>query len=60
MEKQISVSDLAYLSPLFTAYDDRILKMDQMIDTLIEDLKEMEKKSHHLIEDNAFLRKQLE
>lgn len=31
-----------------------------MVDTLIDDLKEHDKKTHHLIEDNMFLRDQLE
>lgn len=31
-----------------------------MVDTLIDDLKELDKKTHHLIDDNAFLRSQLE
>lgn len=52
--------DLIYLAPLFMAYDDRIQKMDQMIDTLIDDLKELENKTQHLVEDNSYLRKQLE
>jgi hypothetical protein len=53
-------TDLSFLAPLFTAYDERISSLDNMVDTLIDDLKEQDKKLKHLIDDNMFLRDQLD
>ena len=47
---------MSYLAPLLIAYDERISSLDEMVDTLIDDLKEFDKKTHLLIDDNAFLR----
>jgi len=33
--------------------------MDETLDNLLEDIKELQKKSYHLVEQNDFLRKQL-
>jgi hypothetical protein len=56
----LHASDLSFLAPLFTAYDERISSLDSMVDTLIDDLKEQDKKTRHLIDDNMFLRDQLD
>jgi hypothetical protein len=52
----VNVSELSYLHPLFLAYDQRILSLDQMLDSLIDDLKDVEKKCRNLVDDNTFLR----
>ena len=57
---QYGGSDLSFIAPLLVAYDERIAHLDEMVDGLVLDLKELEKKTHYLVEDNSFLRAQLE
>ena len=48
------------MAPLFVSYDERIANLDEMVESLVFDLKELDKKTHFLVEDNSFLRTQLE
>lgn len=55
-----SSAEISYLEPLLLAYDEKLDKMESMLSTVYEDIKDMEKKSETLIEENAFLRIELE
>lgn len=42
------------------AYDDKLEKLEAMLATVYDDIKEMDRKSHELVEENVFLRNELE
>jgi len=49
-----------FLLPLLTAYDDKIEKLDTMLEKTKEEILEMDKKSEKVVQDNIYLRIQLE
>jgi regulator of replication initiation timing len=51
---------MTYLEPLLIAYDDKLDKLEYSLKTLYEDMHELEKKSEGIVEENNFLRKELE
>ncbi|EAS05948.2 hypothetical protein TTHERM_00790950 (macronuclear) [Tetrahymena thermophila SB210] len=52
--------ELSFLEPLLNAYDDKIQKMERLLETVYDDFRDMEKKADYLIQDNNNLREQLE
>jgi len=52
--------ELQYLEPLLLSYDDKLEKMEHTLNMVYEDMQELDRKSEAIVEENIFLRTELE